>query len=86
MARFWPKTTNSVSERGYLVRTSASRPGVPGSNPIAAPKSYEVYPGLGILNLKIADLETLSHSRLLSFKKPKKVLWTIAKKYLIHLW
>ena len=47
---------------GYLVRTSASRPGVPGSNLIAAPKSYEVYPGLGIPHLKIADLETLSHS------------------------
>ena len=27
------------SERGYLVRISASHPGVPGSNPIAAPKS-----------------------------------------------
>ena len=27
------------SERGYLVRTLAFRPGVPGSNPIAAPKS-----------------------------------------------
>ena len=41
-----------MSERGYLVRTSASRPGVPGSNPIAASKSCEVYPGLGILHLK----------------------------------
>ena len=39
-------------EHGYLVRTSASRPRVPGSNPIAAPKSCEVYPGLGILHLK----------------------------------
>ena len=29
----------SGSERGYLVRILASRPGVPGSNPIAAPKS-----------------------------------------------
>ena len=28
-----------VSERGYLVRTSASHPGVPGLNPIAALKS-----------------------------------------------
>ena len=27
------------SERGYLVRILASRPGVPGSNLIAAPKS-----------------------------------------------
>ena len=58
--------SNSVSERGYLVRTLASRPGVPGSNPIAAPKSYEVYP---------------STSGLLSFKKPETVLWTIAKHY-----
>ena len=68
-----------ASERGYLVCTSASRLGVPGSNPIAAPKSYKVYPGLGILHLKIADSETLSHSGLLSFKKPENVLWTIAK-------
>ena len=55
---------NFLSERGYLVRTSASCPGVPGSNPIAAPKSCEVYP---------------STSGLLSFNKPEKVLWTIAK-------
>ena len=27
------------SERGYLVRILVSRPGVPGSNPIAVPKS-----------------------------------------------
>ena len=43
----------AVNERGYLVRTLASRPGVPGSNPIAAPKSYEVYPGLGILHEEV---------------------------------
>ena len=55
-----------ISERGYLVPTSASRPGVPGSNPIAAPKSYEVYP---------------STSGLMSFKKPETVLWTVAKHY-----
>ena len=48
----------------------ASRPGVPGSNPIAAPKSYEVYP---------------STSGLLSFKKPETVLWTIAKYYYYYL-
>ena len=42
-----------TSERGYLVRTLASRPGVPGSNPIAAPKSNEVYPGLGILQEEV---------------------------------
>ena len=39
------------SERGYLVPTLASRLGVPGSNPMAALKSCEVYPGLGILQL-----------------------------------
>ena len=33
----------------YLVCTSAFRQGVLGSNPIAARKSREVYPGLGIL-------------------------------------
>ena len=53
-----------------MVHTSASRPGVPGSNPIAAPKSYEVYP---------------STSGLLSFNKPETVLWTIAKKLLLLL-
>ena len=61
-----PSTLNIDLERGYMVRTLASRPGVPGSNPIAAPKSYEVYP---------------STSGLLSFKKPETVLWTIAKHY-----
>ena len=54
------------SERGYLVRTLASRPGVPGSNPIAAPKPCEVYP---------------STSGLLTFKKSETVLWSIAKHY-----
>ena len=33
----WKKI--SRSERGYLVRILASRPGVPGSNPIPTPKS-----------------------------------------------
>ena len=33
------KQIYSRSERGYLVRILASRPGVPGSNPIVAPKS-----------------------------------------------
>ena len=55
-----------ISERGYLVRTLASRPGVPGSNPIAAPKPCEVYP---------------STSGLLTFKKSETVLWSIAKHY-----
>ena len=53
-------------DSGYLVCTSASRPRVPGSNPIAALKSYEVYP---------------STSGLLSFNKPETVLWTIANNY-----
>ena len=35
----WIKMVKSRSERGYLVRILASHPGVPGSNPIAAPKS-----------------------------------------------
>ena len=35
--------------RGFLVHTSAFHQGVLGSNPIAARKSCEVYPGLGIL-------------------------------------
>ena len=43
--------------RGYLVHTSASRHGVPGLNPIAARKSYEVYPGLGILQQRITFLQ-----------------------------
>ena len=38
-----------ASQCGYVVCTSASRQGDPGSNPIAAWKSCEVYPGLGIL-------------------------------------
>ena len=45
------KFSNSSSERGYLIGTSASRQGVLDSNLIAAPKSCEVYPGLGILRL-----------------------------------
>ena len=38
-----------ASQCGYVVCTSASRQGDLGSNPIAAQKSCEVYPGLGIL-------------------------------------
>ena len=38
-----------ASQCGYVVSASASRQGDPGSNPIAARKSCEVYPGLGIL-------------------------------------
>ena len=42
-------TRKPASQCGYVVSTSAFRQGVPGSNPIAARKSCEVYPGLGIL-------------------------------------
>ena len=69
LSKFHPilkRTLIRLSERGYLVRTSASRQGVPGLNPTAAPKSYEVYP---------------STSGLLSFNKPETVLWTIANNY-----
>ena len=41
--------SDQASQCGYVVRISAFRQGVPGSNPIAAWKSCEVYPGLGIL-------------------------------------
>ena len=43
------KDPELASQCGYVVSTSAFRQGVPGSNPIAARKSCEVYPGLGIL-------------------------------------
>ena len=66
MSAQWDEINSKGAEHGYLVCTSASRPGVPGSNPITAPKSYEVYP---------------STSGLLSFNKPETVLWTIAKHY-----
>ena len=56
----------TISERGYLVRTLASRPEVPGLNPIAAPKPCEVYP---------------STCGLLTFKKSETVLWSISKHY-----
>ena len=38
-----------ASERGVLDRASAFRQEIPGLNPVAAPKSCEVCPGLGIL-------------------------------------
>ena len=43
------KNIHLASQCGYVVSASASRQGDPGSNPIAARKSCEVYPGLGIL-------------------------------------
>ena len=45
---FWIRV---LKASGYLIPTSASRQGVPGSNTIAARKSCEVYPGLGFFNL-----------------------------------
>ena len=49
-----------ASQCGYVVRTSASRQGDPGSNPIAAWKSCEVYPGLGILQPQWNPYPTLT--------------------------
>ena len=49
-----------ASQCGYVVRTSASRQGDPGSNPIAARKSCEVYPGLGILQPQWNPYPTLT--------------------------
>ena len=43
------RSSRVASQCGYVVSTSAFRQGDPGSNPIAARKSCEVYPGLGIL-------------------------------------
>ena len=48
------------SQCGYVVRTSASHRGDPGSNPIAARKSCEVYPGLGILQPQWNPYPTLT--------------------------
>ena len=42
-------THSEASQCGYVVSTSAFRQGDLGSNPIAARKSCEVYPALGIL-------------------------------------
>ena len=49
-----------ASQCGYVVSTSAFRQGVPGSNPIAARKSCEVYPGLGILQPQWNPYPTLT--------------------------
>ena len=45
---------------GYVVSTSAFCQGDPGSNPIAARKSCEVYPGLGILQPQWNPYPTLT--------------------------
>ena len=49
-----------ASQCGYVVGTSASHRGDPGSNPIAARKSCEVYPGLGILQPQWNPYPTLT--------------------------
>ena len=49
-----------ASQCGYVVSTSALRQGDPGSNPIAARKSCEVYPGLGILQPQWNRYQTLT--------------------------
>ena len=49
-----------ASQCGYVVSASASRQGDPGSNPIAARKSCEVYPGLGILQPQWNPYPTLT--------------------------
>ena len=51
---------DKASQCGYVVSTSAFRQGVPGSNPIAARKSCEVYPGLGILQPQWNPYPTLT--------------------------
>ena len=48
------------SQCGYVVSTLASRQGDPGSNPRAARKSCEVYPGLGILQPQWNPYPTLT--------------------------
>ena len=51
---------NGASQCGYVVSTSAFRQGDPGSNPRAARKSCEVYPGLGILQPQWNPYPTLT--------------------------
>merc|ERR1712051_30116 len=52
--------STEASQCGYVVSASASRQGDPGSNPIAARKSCEVYPGLGILQPQWNPYPTLT--------------------------
>ena len=49
-----------ASQCGYVVSTLASGQGDPGSNPRAARKSCEVYPGLGILQPQWNPYPTLT--------------------------
>ena len=59
-----------ASQCGYVVSTLASRQGDPGSNPRAARKSCEVYPGLGILQTPVESLPNLNPAFLLSTSRP----------------
>ena len=53
-------TIIKASQCGNVVSTLASRQGDPGSNPRAARKSCEVYPGLGILQPQWNPYPTLT--------------------------
>ena len=54
------KVVMGASQCGYVVSTLASRQGDPGSNPRAAHKSCEFYPGLGILQPQWNPYPTLT--------------------------
>ena len=63
MSNFWGEffyVLGGASQCGYVVSTSAFRQGDPGSNPRAARKSCEVYPGLGILQPQWNPYPTLT--------------------------
>ena len=68
---------------------SGSHLGLPSGSPgFESDRRTEILRSLswfGYSSSKIADSETLSHSGLLSFKKPEKVLWTIAKNYYYYI-
>ena len=55
-----PQKKKKASQCGYVVSTLASCQGDPGSNPRAARKSCEVYPGLGILQPQWNPYPTLT--------------------------
>ena len=57
---FQIKAMIKASQCGYVVSTSAFRQGDPGSNPITARKSCEVYPGLDILQPQWNPYPTLT--------------------------
>ena len=57
---YYENIVKKASQCGYVVSTSAFRQGDPGSNPRAARKSCEVYPGLGILQPQWNPYPTLT--------------------------